>query len=391
MLHRRGVVDERTARYAAEAVRPLTEHLADCERTLAARGRTVKHTRLTLSRLRRVVGICRASHITDLTSSAIQHALASLRAEGIGLESLNHHARAVRGFSRWLLLDGRTQTDILAAVRGYNAATDRRHVRRALSEDQLGRLLRATQEGPTICGMAGPDRAMLYTLATGTGFRVSELRSLMPGSVALETDPPTVTVEAAYSKRRRRDTQLVPQALAAALRVWIQDKPWGEPVLAMPNKPASMMRRDLEAAGVPYRDETGAVADFHSLRHTYVTRLVHSGLDVKLVQHLARHSTPVLTLGRYTHVDMSDAALAVKALGAPRQGPDRDASNSTALGTALTRPDAPTGGLACPEPNLDNPPAPVIASRVAATTWHESPADATNEGPLAQSVRAADS
>ena len=32
---------------------------------------------------------------------------------------------------------------------------------------------------------------------------------------------------------------------------------------------AEMLRVDLEAAGIPYRDEAGQVADFHALRHSY--------------------------------------------------------------------------------------------------------------------------
>jgi integrase len=48
--------------------------------------------------------------------------------------------------------------------------------------------------------MTGPDRAMLYRVAVGTGFRANELRSLTPESFDLDANPPKVTVEAAYSK-----------------------------------------------------------------------------------------------------------------------------------------------------------------------------------------------
>jgi len=39
----------------------------------------------------------------------------------------------------------------------------------------------------------------------------------------------------------------------------------------------------------------------HLLRHTYITQLFESGLDVKQVQYLAGHSTPDMTLKVYTH------------------------------------------------------------------------------------------
>ena len=52
-----------------------------------------------------------------------------------------------------------------------------------------------------------------------------------------------------------------------------------------------MLRRDLEAAGIPYRTAEG-IADFHALRHTYASRLVRHGVSVKVAQDLARHSDP---------------------------------------------------------------------------------------------------
>ncbi len=63
-----------------------------------------------------------------------------------------------------------------------------------------------------------------------------------------------------------------------------------------------------------YRDAAGRVADFHALRHTYVSRLVQSGASVKVAQELARHSTPTLTLGRYAHIGLVDQTKALDAL-----------------------------------------------------------------------------
>jgi integrase len=40
----------------------------------------------------------------------------------------------------------------------------------------------------------------------------------------------------------------------------------------------------------------------HDLRHTCVSRLVAAGADVKLVQAVAGHSSPMITLNRYSHL-----------------------------------------------------------------------------------------
>jgi integrase len=80
-----------------------------------------------------------------------------------------------------------------------------------------------------------------------------------------------------------------------------------------------MLRIDLEAAGIPYvacGPDGPEYADFHALRHSYSTNVVNSGVNVKLAQSLARHSTVTLTLGRYTHVQLHDLGSAVQKLPA---------------------------------------------------------------------------
>ena len=77
---------------------------------------------------------------------------------------------------------------------------------------------------------------------------------------------------------------------------------------------AAMLRRDLEAAGVDYEDEAGRFADFHSLRHTFISNVGKSGATVKEAQRLARHSTSALTLDVYTHIGLHDERQAVEKL-----------------------------------------------------------------------------
>jgi hypothetical protein len=36
---------------------------------------------------------------------------------------------------------------------------------------------------------------------------------------------------------------------------------------------AAMFRQDRDTAGIPERDDAGRVADFHALRHTFITNL----------------------------------------------------------------------------------------------------------------------
>ncbi len=65
-------------------------------------------------------------------------------------------------------------------------------------------LINASMDGPERYGMSGQERATLYKLAIETGLRAGELASLTRASFTLDADKPTVTVDAAYSKRRRQ-------------------------------------------------------------------------------------------------------------------------------------------------------------------------------------------
>lgn len=75
-----------------------------------------------------------------------------------------------------------------------------------------------------------------------------------------------------------------------------------------------MLRRDLESAEISYKDETGKVADFHSLRHTYITNIVKTGASAKVAQNLARHSDIKLTMDTYTHLTLHDGKAALSGL-----------------------------------------------------------------------------
>ncbi len=170
----------------------------------------------------------------------------------------------------------------------------------------------------------------------------------------LDGDPPTVTAKAAYSKRRRKDVQPIQSAMADALRPWLAARPSGEPLFGKLTKhTALMLRHDLEAAGIPYETDSGT-ADFHALRHSYVTALAMSNAPVKVVQSLARHSTPTLTLGVYAHVGLYDQAAALDAL------PDLTRPAPTPENLAKTGTDGPLGhrqpsdriGPAAPDPGI---------------------------------------
>jgi len=64
-----------------------------------------------------------------------------------------------------------------------------------------------------------------------------------------------------------------------------------------------------------YEDRQGHVADFHSLRVLFISRVVAGGASVREAQTLARHSTPLLTFNTYSRTSLLDVAGAVAGVG----------------------------------------------------------------------------
>jgi len=343
-----GLIDARADQYARAELTPLATknadgmvtggHLAEFHATLLAKGTTAKQAELVLTRAAKVLELTKAVRISELLPSAVQVAMAHLRdAEDRSLQTCNHYLRAIKQFSRWLRRDGRCRDDALAHLAGYNVKLDRRHDRRSLSDDELALLIEAAQGGKRLCGLVGPTRAMLYRLAVETGLRASELGSLTPESFDLtDLDEAAVTVAAGYSKHRRQDVLPLRRDVAEALAEFLADKLPGRPAFPMPDKPVKMVQRDLAAARakwlseegltdeerkrrnessfLAYRDTAGRVADFHALRHTFITRLAQSGIAPSVAKSLARHSTITLTIDRYTHTVIGDQRQALAVL-----------------------------------------------------------------------------
>jgi integrase len=296
---------------------PISNYVNEWKDVLGAKGGTEKNTKMKVTHVRRVVDKIRAMTISDLTADAVTVALAQLRkTKRFGIQTSNHHLTSCKQFCNWLVDKDVLIKNPLSKIRPGIVATDRRHERRDLSDDELAKLALAARVSEPFKGLSGPDREMLYLVTVYTGLRASEVASLEPESFDFDANPPIVTLDAGYSKRRRKDQQPLHPDLVRVLIPWIKDRPPGERLWpgrwAQDGDGAEILRHDLESAGIPYRDASGRVADFHALRHTFVTRLVKAGVSPKDAQTLARHSTITLTMDRYTHVEQQASA---KALG----------------------------------------------------------------------------
>jgi integrase len=228
----------------------------------------------------------------------------------------NTYLQAAMSFSRWLVRNKRLEDDPLSAMQLANEDVDVRRARASLTDEQFTRLFIAAQDSQrTVEGFDGPTRAMAYLISVSTGLRRSELASLTPESFHLGGHDPSIVLQAAFSKHRRRDVVPVPKSIVQRLQKWLAKMSNDRPVFAKlgQRKTHKMVAHDLAAAGIPSRTRDGRCRDWHALRHTFVTRAWRSGATANLVRTLARHSDLRETM-RYSHAMPAELRVAVDLL-----------------------------------------------------------------------------
>ena len=114
------------------------------------------------------------------------------------------------------------------------------------------------------------------------------------------------------------DLPPLPADVAEAFKQWqYEAKPGSQDHVSATFDKANasrMLKKDLEAVEIPYKDDSGRTCDFHALRATYITHIVKGGASPKIAQHLARHGSIGLTMDVYTHIGLHDAQGALSAL-----------------------------------------------------------------------------
>ncbi|HWC22567.1 MAG TPA: site-specific tyrosine recombinase XerD [Flexivirga sp.] len=206
---------------------------------------------------------------------------------------------AVRGFHKFLTLEGDTADDVAAAVPPPKPP---RRLPKAIPLDQVERLLDAASVGDTPASLR--DRALLELLY-GIGARVTEAVSLDVDDIEFESA--TVRVLGKGSKERvlplgRYAAEALTSYLTRA-RPALAAKGKGTPALFLNQRGGRLSRQsawNIIQAAARRADLPGHLSP-HTLRHSFATHLLDGGADVRVVQELLGHAS-VTTTQIYTMV-----------------------------------------------------------------------------------------
>jgi integrase len=269
------------------AQKKLTDHLDDFLGDLRRRGKSEKYLANLEYRVGRLITNCEWHFAKDVSADSFQTWLR--QQADLKDKTANDYLEAMRCFLNWLVKLGRAGSNPLLRVEKVKTKAGRAEEIRALSDDEMVRLL----------AVAG-ERKPIYLMAVHTGLRHAELGALKWADLHLDAVTPYVKVRASTTKNGKAAELRIHPDLADALRAMkLPGALPDEPIFKrMPR--IERFRRDLVKAGIPPTDELGRKAVFHSLRHTFGTNLARGGVASRTAMALMRHSDRRLTDKVYT-------------------------------------------------------------------------------------------
>src|SRR5262249_10814318 len=118
--------------------------------SLEAAGSVSMHRHNVRAYLKTLAAKCDFCRLADLKREALERWLVSEARRGRAARSRNAHQNAIAAFCNWCIETGRLMTNPFKGVAKADEKADRRRQRRAMTEDELARLLDAARRRPLL-------------------------------------------------------------------------------------------------------------------------------------------------------------------------------------------------------------------------------------------------
>ncbi|HVG94977.1 MAG TPA: tyrosine recombinase XerC [Planctomycetota bacterium] len=233
----------------------------------------------------------------DVDVTGLRRHLASLADRGLHVRSIARKVSAIRAFFRWLVTEGRIETDPAAALRVPKRG---RPLPKFLTRGQVEALL----EAPKGTGWTAlRDRALLELLYS-TGARVAEASGLDVADVDLDEGAALLRGKG----RKERVAALGRPAIEALLRyldATVRERRRTGKAVFVNRAGARLSVRGVARVLDKHATSVGLPVGTspHVLRHSFATHLLEGGANLREVQELLGHAS-LSSTQIYTHLTL---------------------------------------------------------------------------------------
>ena len=292
--------------------------------------RHVTNSRQALARMLEELGVRR---VMDVRPHDVLKARVRLLASGLAPRTANIHVDRLKAALNWAVDVELIAANPILKLKSLPAGeAQARKLRRAMSDDEIGRFLAAAEADDRAnearaSGAGREPQAPFWRFLVELGCRYGEARRLTWADLDLAAR--TASLRPETTKARRPRHLPLPEPLAEALanlrarRASYRGRPVqaaeavflspeGPELCAPTNNAMRVFDRLLEAAGIERVDPHGRSLDIHALRHTAASRLARSGAPLAITQRILGHSDPKLTTRVYTHLGAEDLRSALE-------------------------------------------------------------------------------
>lgn len=241
----------------------------------------------------------------EIDRLALRGFLGACHRRGLSRRSVSRRLSAVRGFFRFLHLEGRIPSNPAGGVRGPRLE---RRLPGHLSRGDLDAVFAAAEARAADAGLRATRDLLILELLYGSGLRLAELHGLdrdgldehrgvvkVMGKGSKERIcPVTQAAWTALARYEPRRTEVAARAAAGG---------GGEPAALLLNpRGGRLSRRSIQAAVHRCLEAApaGEGLSAHALRHSFATHLLENGADLVAVKELLGHVS-LSTTQIYTH------------------------------------------------------------------------------------------
>jgi integrase/recombinase XerC len=273
-------------------------HYLQVERNLSPY--TVRNYRAEVGEFVEFARVQRIMSWQQVDKGLVRRWLADLRQRDYASASVARRLSEVRSCCAYLAREGVLETNPLVNI---SSPKVEKHQPRVLSYDEVLALLRA----PDVRIPQGQRDLAILEVLYGSGIRLGELEGLNLTDLDLRRRELRV-----LGKGSKERIALFGRAAELTLQLYLQQ---GRPALANErHEPAlflnrfgqrlrrvsiiRMLDRHARAAGIDRKVTP------HAMRHSFATHLIDEGVDIRLIQEMLGHESPVTTQ-RYTHVSQA--------------------------------------------------------------------------------------